>query len=103
MRRFQAVLQDPKKKDNRIIACALFVQEQFPPPTILVTKDVNVQLKARAVGLESEDYLNDKVPEVDDEMSYREVPVTIYELQRFCSESQLEMGGDDGRATGPGA
>ena len=92
MKRFQAVLQDPKKKDNRIIACALFVQEQFPPPTILVTKDVNVQLKARAVGLESEDYLNDKVPEVDDEMSYREVPVTIYELQRFCSEGSLDIG-----------
>ena len=92
MKRFQAVLQDPRKKDNRIIACALFVQEQYTPPTILVTKDVNVQLKARAVGLESEDYLNDKVPEVDDEMSYREVPVTIYELQRFCSEGHLEIG-----------
>jgi PhoH-like ATPase len=92
MKRFQAVLQDPRKKDNRIIACALFIQEQNSPPTILVTKDVNVQLKARAVGLESEDYLNDKVPEVDDEMSYREVPVTIYELQRFCSEGQLEIG-----------
>ena len=44
------------KKDNRIIASALYVQEQYPPPTVLVTKDVNVQLKARAVGLESQDY-----------------------------------------------
>jgi PhoH-like ATPase len=33
-----------------------------------------VQLKARAVGLESEDYLNDKVPEAtDEEASYREI------------------------------
>src|SRR5947209_2814468 len=40
MLRFRAVLPDLSKKDNRIIACALFVQEQFPPPTILVTKDV---------------------------------------------------------------
>jgi PhoH-like ATPase len=70
----------------------LFIQEQFPPPTILVTKDVNVQLKARAVGLESQDYLNDKVPESVEEASYREVPVTIYELQRFCSEGQLDLG-----------
>ncbi|MCF3650378.1 PhoH family protein [Synoicihabitans lomoniglobus] len=92
MQRFRAVLHDPKKKDNRIIACALYVQEQYAPPTILVTKDVNVQLKARAVGLESEDYLNDKVPEVDDEDGYREVPVTIYELQRFCSEGHLDVG-----------
>jgi PhoH-like ATPase len=92
MDRLRAILPDLSKKDNRIIAAALFVQEQFPPPTILVTKDVNVQLKARAVGLESEDYLNDKVPETDDEASYRELPLNIYELQRFCSEGEFDLG-----------
>ena len=86
------------KKDNRIIAAALFVQERYPPPTILVTKDVNVQLKARAVGLESEDYLNDKVPEVDEEASYREIPVNIYELQRFCSEGEFEVDAEVARS-----
>ncbi len=91
MVRLRAILPDLSKKDNRIIAAALFVQEQFPPPTILVTKDVNVQLKARAVGLESEDYLNDKVPEPVDEASYREIPMSIYELQRFCSEGAFEL------------
>lgn len=94
MMRLRAVLPDLSKKDNRIIACALFVQEQFPPPTILVTKDVNVQLKARAVGLESEDYLNDKVPAADEEASYREIPVTVYEMQRFCSEGEFDIGKD---------
>jgi PhoH-like ATPase len=97
MQRLRAVLPDLSKKDNRIIACALFVQEQFPPPTILVTKDVNVQLKARAVGLESEDYLNDKVPEAVEEASYREIPVTIYELQRFCSEGEFDLGREESR------
>src|ERR1035441_4153287 len=85
MDRLRAILPDLTKKDNRIIASALFVQEQYPPPTILVTKDVNVQLRAGAVGLESEDYLNDKVPEDGEEASYRELPLSIYELQRFCS------------------
>lgn len=97
MQRLRAVLPDLTKKDNRIIACALFVQERFPPPTILVTKDVNVQLKARAVGLESEDYLNDKVPENVDEDRYRELPVSIYELQRFASEGHFEAGDAEGR------
>ena len=78
MERLRAILPDLSKKDNRIIAAALFVQEQYPPPTILVTKDVNVQLKARALGLESQDYLNDKVPEALDEEGYQEIPVTIY-------------------------
>jgi PhoH-like ATPase len=92
MERLRAILPDLSKKDNRIIAAALFVQEQYPPPTILVTKDVNVQLKARAVGLESEDYLNDKVPEDVDEASYREIPLNIYELQRFASEGEFDLG-----------
>ncbi len=91
MERLRAVLPDLSKQDNRIIASALFVQERFPPPTVLVTKDVNVQLKARAVGLESEDYLTDKVPEDVDEASYRELPLSIYELQRFCSEGEFEI------------
>jgi len=91
MQRLRAVLPDLSKKDNRIIACALFVQQTFPPPTILVTKDVNVQLKARAVGLESQDYLNDKVPEDPDEGSYRRIPLSGYELQHFASEGELGL------------
>src|SRR5258708_239203 len=93
MQKLKAVISDFNKKDNRIIASALFVQEAFPPPTILVTKDVNEQLKARAVGLESQDYLNDKVPDIDDE-SYREIPINIYELQRFASEGEFDIGRD---------
>ena len=98
MDRLRAVLPDLTKQDNRIIASALYVQEQYPPPTVLVTKDVNVQLKARAVGLESQDYLNDKVPEADEEASYREIPLSIYELQRFCSEGMFEI---DAKAARP--
>ncbi len=100
MLRLRAILPDLSKKDNRIIACALFVQETFPPPTILVTKDVNVQLKARAVGLESEDYLNDKVPEESDRDSCLRLPVSVYELQRFASEAEFVLSGDQaGRLT----
>ncbi|MBC8009469.1 MAG: PhoH family protein, partial [Burkholderiales bacterium] len=88
---FRAILPDLAKKDNRIIAAALYVKSCYPPPTILVTKDVNVALKARAVGLEAEDYLNDKVAQVDDEGDYREVEVTIYELQRFASEGEFTL------------
>ncbi|MCF7688611.1 MAG: PhoH family protein [Cephaloticoccus sp.] len=97
MQRLRAILPDLSKKDNRIIAAALFVQEQFPPPTVLVTKDVNVQLKARAVGLESEDYLNDKVPEDVEESSYQEIGVSVHEMQRFCSEGEFDIGEEAAR------
>ncbi len=98
MQRLRAVLSDFTKKDNRIIASALFVQETFPPPTILVTKDVNVQLKARAVGLEAEDYLNDKVPEAPDNDSYPTLTLDMYEMQRFCSEGQFELSPEQSKA-----
>ncbi len=97
MQRLRAVLSDFTKKDNRIIASALFVQETHQPPTILVTTDVNVQLKARAVGLEAEDYLNDKVPEATaDDDGYQTLTLNgdVYEMQRFCSEGELEFSPD---------
>lgn len=89
-KQFKSLL-DFEKKDNRIIAAALFVQENLPPPTILVSKDINVQLKARAVGLESEDYLNDKAPEEPEFRSYKKLEVSKYELQRFASEGEFEL------------
>ena len=94
MQRLRATLADFTKKDNRIIASALFVQETYPPPTILVTKDVNVQLKARAVGLEAQDYLNDKVPEAPETDSYPTLTLDVYEMQRFCSEGEFELPAD---------
>lgn len=95
MQRLRAVLTDFTKKDNRIIASALFVSETFQPPTILVTKDVNVQLKARAVGLEAEDYLNDKVPEATaEDGDYQTISLDVYDMQRFCSEGEIELAED---------
>ena len=94
MARLRSVLPDLAKKDNRIIACALFVKDSFPPPTILVTKDVNVALKARAVGLEAQDFLNDKVPVEDEDLGYHTIPLSVYAMQRFASEGQIEFEGD---------
>jgi PhoH-like ATPase len=95
MQKLRAVLPDLTKKDNRIIASALYVKDNYPPPTVLVTKDVNVTLKARAVGLEAQDYLNDKVPVIDEEGSYREIRLSVYELQRFCSEGEFDLDRND--------
>ena len=33
--------------------------------TILVTKDVNLRMKARSIGIACEDYINDKVVNID--------------------------------------
>jgi PhoH-like ATPase len=52
---------DPKIADNRILAIALFTQKHDINPTILITKDINLRIKADALGLSAESYENDKV------------------------------------------
>lgn len=52
--------------DHRILSCALKVAEEHPgEPTIFVSKDVNLRMKARSLGIATEDYINDKVVNVD--------------------------------------
>lgn len=51
--------------DHRILAVALEITERNPKTsTILVTKDINLRMKARSIGLVAEDYINDKVSNV---------------------------------------
>ncbi|MDQ6969928.1 MAG: PhoH family protein [Mariprofundus sp.] len=48
--------------DNRIIAVAMYAQQQNPDRhVILVSKDINLRIKARALGLKTEDYRSDRV------------------------------------------
>lgn len=50
------------KNDHKIINAALHEQEQNPRrEVILVTKDINLRIKAKALGLKAEDYLTGKV------------------------------------------
>ena len=57
-----------KNADHRILSCTLSVAEAEKDrkvKTILVTKDVNLRMKARSLGIEVEDYITDKVINVD--------------------------------------
>ncbi len=52
--------------DHRILSCVITVAENHPKMrTILVTKDINLRMKARSLGIEVEDYITDKVVNVD--------------------------------------
>ena len=55
-----------KKPDHSILACAISIAKKFPKQrTILVTKDINLRMKARAMGCIAEDYISDKVENTD--------------------------------------
>lgn len=48
--------------DHRILAVAEYYTTEDPKrPTILVTKDINLRMKAKSLGIMSEDYENDKI------------------------------------------
>lgn len=48
--------------DNKIINDISLLKKHFPDNrTVLVTKDINMRLKARGCGIESEDYQNDQL------------------------------------------
>ena len=63
------VLTDPvpgtlpgSKADNSILSVILSLQGKFPARDIvLVSKDINLRIKARILGIHTEDYYNDKV------------------------------------------
>jgi PhoH-like ATPase len=52
--------------DNRILATALAVQKRREGPVILVSKDINMRVKAQALGLMAEDYRYDQIIDIDE-------------------------------------
>jgi PhoH-like ATPase len=55
------------KADNQILGVVRALQEQHPArPVVLVSKDINMRIKARALGLPAEEYFNDHVLEDTD-------------------------------------
>ncbi len=50
------------KADHMILGVVHALKQQHPKRTVvLVSKDINIRLKARALGMAAEDYLNDRV------------------------------------------
>ena len=55
-----------KTSDHRILASTYTLREKKKNTrTILVTKDINLRMKALSLGMEAEDYINDKVTDIN--------------------------------------
>lgn len=55
-----------KYVDNKILSCAYAIKEKndrkkIPTTTILVSKDINLRVRARSFGIQAQDYEKDKV------------------------------------------
>jgi PhoH-like ATPase len=92
------------KADNQIISVVIAQQKaQANRQVILVSKDINIRIKARAMGVMAQDYFNDKVLE-DTDLLYsgmKELPQDFWEKHSKAMESWQESGRMFYRITGP--
>ena len=92
------------KTDNEILSVVRHLQKREPQrQVILVSKDINMRIKARALGLPVEDYFNDKVLE-DTDLLYTGVhrlPANFWETHGQDMESWKKDGHTYYRVSGP--
>jgi len=92
------------KADNQILGVVRHLAEdQSTRQVILVSKDINMRIKARALGLSAEDYFNDRVLE-DTDLLYtgvRELPADFWDAHGKEMESWQQAGRNFYRITGP--
>jgi PhoH-like ATPase len=78
--------------DNRILELALAVRHEDPKtPTILVTKDINLRLKADAYGLPAEDYETDRVNLKDLYTGMFDLAVPTAKLSEFRANGEVAL------------
>jgi len=92
------------KTDNQILSVVRHLQKREPQRSvILVSKDINMRIKARALGLAAEDYFNDKVLE-DTDLLYtgvRKLPADFWDTHGRDMESWKKEGHTYYRVRGP--
>ena len=80
------------------------MQDRYPSrPVVLVSKDINMRIKARALGLHAEDYFNDHVLE-DTDLLYagvRQLPADFWDTHSKGVESWQQNGATWYRLSGP--
>ncbi|MDO8565588.1 MAG: PhoH family protein [Candidatus Moranbacteria bacterium] len=92
------------KADNQIIGVVKHLQATYSKrQVILVSKDINMRIKARALGLAAEDYFNDKVLE-DTDLLYTgtyELPADFWDKHGKGMESWQDKDRSYYRVHGP--
>jgi PhoH-like ATPase len=92
------------KADNHILGVALALKkQQTQRSVILVSKDINMRIKARAIGVAAEDYFNDKVLEDTDVLytGVQELPKDFWDKHGKEMESWQSGGHNYYRVKGP--
>jgi len=80
--------------DNRILSLACEIKTARPKSqTVLVTKDINLRIKADALGLLAEDYENDRILIKDLYTGMIELTMPADKIAKFRASGELELNG----------
>ena len=94
----------PGKADNRILSVTAALRQVFPAQqVVLVSKDINMRIKARSLGLPAEDYFNDQVTD-DLDLLYSgslALPADFWETHGRDMEAWQDNGASFYRIRGP--
>ena len=82
---------DLSMPDNRILGVAWRLVQEMPGPVILVTKDLNLRIKADVLGIPCEDFRNDQVDYHRLYQGVAELALSREDLDTFYSQGRLEM------------
>ncbi len=80
---------DPQKYDNRILFLTHNLSKELADPVILVTKDLNLRIKADVLGLSTEDFFQDKIDYQGLFPGYRQHFVNPEDLNTFYQNGSL--------------
>jgi PhoH-like ATPase len=91
-----SLLRDGSFADNEILSTALALQEKHGDLSIvLVSKDINLRIKAAILGVQAEDYYNDRAL---DDLSLLYRGVRSHDDSFWDAHPQVESWNDSGRA-----
>jgi PhoH-like ATPase len=94
--RHSSLLRDGSFADNEILSTALSLQDEYPEKSIvLVSKDINLRIKAAILGVQAEDYYNDRAL---DDLSLLYRGMRLHGEDFWDAHPQVESWNEGGRA-----
>ncbi len=91
-----SLLRDGSFADNEILSTALSLKKsETEKEIILVSKDINLRIKAAILGVQAEDYYNDRAL---DDLSLLYKGLRVYDEKFWDAYPQLESWSENGRA-----
>jgi PhoH-like ATPase len=83
---------DSGKADNRILGTAIALQKQHPRSKVeLITKDINLRIKADVLGVNARDYEPDGESQEDLYEGYQEIELTPAQVDQFYKDKKVTV------------